>query len=52
MQNFPEDQPTGLFANPIIIEDSDDEGVSFLQRSKEARWELVLRFMTYHGYNM
>jgi hypothetical protein len=31
MQNFPEDQPKGLFANPIVIEDSNDEGVSSLQ---------------------
>jgi hypothetical protein len=42
MQNFPENQLMGLFANPIAIEDSDNEGVSFLQRSKEARRELVL----------
>jgi hypothetical protein len=42
MQSFPEDQPTGLFANPIIIEDSNDEGVSSLQQSEEARRELVL----------
>jgi hypothetical protein len=36
MQNFPEDQPKELFANPIIVEDSDDEEVSSLQQSEEA----------------
>jgi hypothetical protein len=36
MQNFPEDQPKGLFANSIIVEDSDDEEVSSLQQSEEA----------------
>jgi hypothetical protein len=51
MQNFPEDKPKGLFANYIIVEDSNDEEVSFLQRSEEARQELVLQFATYHGYN-
>jgi hypothetical protein len=51
MQNFPEDQPMGSFANPIVIEDSDNEGVSSLQRSEEARRELVLRFASYRGYH-
>jgi hypothetical protein len=50
MQNFPEDQPKGTFANPITIEDNDDEEVSVLQQSEEARKELMLRFATYHGY--
>jgi hypothetical protein len=50
MQNFPEDQPEGTFANPITIEDDDNEEVSVLQRSEEAREELMLRFATYHGY--
>jgi hypothetical protein len=27
IQNFPEDQPVGLFANPIIIEDNEEEEV-------------------------
>jgi hypothetical protein len=35
MQNFPENQPTGSFANPIVIEDSDDEGVFFLSEVKK-----------------
>jgi hypothetical protein len=51
LQNFPEDQPMGLFANPILIEDNGDEDVVSLQRSEEAQRELVLRFVTYHGYN-
>jgi hypothetical protein len=51
MQNFPEDQLTGSFANPIVIEDSDDEGVSSLQRSEEARRELVLQFASYCRYH-
>jgi hypothetical protein len=42
LQNFPEDQPVGLFANPILIEDNGDEDVVSLQRSEEARRELVL----------
>jgi hypothetical protein len=42
MQNFPEDQPVGSFANPILIEDDGDKDVVSLQRSKEARRELVL----------
>jgi hypothetical protein len=51
MQNFPEDQPVGSFANPILIEDDGDEDVVSLQRSEEAWRELVLRFATYRGYN-
>jgi hypothetical protein len=51
MQNFPEDQPKGSFANPIVIEDSDNEGVSSLQRSEEARRELVLQFASYRRYH-
>jgi hypothetical protein len=46
LQNFPEDQPEGLFANPIVIEDNNDENISSLQRSEEAQRELVLRFAT------
>jgi hypothetical protein len=51
MENFPEDQPVGSFANPILIEDDGDEEVVSLQRSEEAQRELVLRFATYHRYN-
>jgi hypothetical protein len=47
MENFPEDQPVGSFANPILIEDNGDEDVVSLQRSEEAQQELVLQFMTY-----
>jgi hypothetical protein len=31
MQNFPEDQPEGTFANPILVEDDDDEDIVSLQ---------------------
>jgi hypothetical protein len=31
MQNFPEEQPTGSFANPIVIEDDDNEDITSLQ---------------------
>jgi hypothetical protein len=48
MQSFPKDQPEGTFANPITIEDDDDEEISVLQRSEEAREELILQFATYH----
>jgi hypothetical protein len=51
MQNFPEDQPVGSSANPILIEDNGDEDVISLQRSEEARWKLVLRFAMYRRYN-
>jgi hypothetical protein len=51
LKNFPEDQPVGLFANPILIEDDSDEDVISLQRSEEAWQELVLWFATYRGYN-
>jgi hypothetical protein len=45
MQNFPEDQPAGLFANPFTIEDdNDDQEVIVLQRSEESREGLLLRF--------
>jgi hypothetical protein len=45
LQNFPEDQPAGSFANPIIIEDdSDDEEVLVLQRNEETSGGLMLRF--------
>jgi hypothetical protein len=27
LQNFPEDQPEGLFANPVIVEDDEEEEV-------------------------
>jgi hypothetical protein len=47
MQNFPEDQPEGTFTNPIIIEDDNNEEVSVLQWSEEARGELMLRFASY-----
>jgi hypothetical protein len=50
IQNYPEDQPEGSFSNPITIEDNDDEEVSVLQWNEETRWELVLRFASYHGY--
>jgi hypothetical protein len=36
LQNSPEDQPEGSFANLIVIEDNDDENISSLQRSEEA----------------
>jgi hypothetical protein len=48
MQNFPEDQPAGSFANPFTIEDDDDQEVIVLQRSEESREGLLLRFA--HGY--
>jgi hypothetical protein len=51
MQKFPEDQPEGTFTNPITIEDDDDEEVSVLQRSEEAREELMLQLATYCGYD-
>jgi hypothetical protein len=51
MQNFPEDQPVKLFTNPILIKDDSDEDVVSLQRSEEARWELVLQFTMYRRYN-
>jgi hypothetical protein len=51
MQKFPEDQPEGLFANPITIEDNDNEEVSILQWSEEAREELLLRFSNYSRYS-
>jgi hypothetical protein len=45
MQNFPEDQPAGSFANPFIIEDDNyDEEVIVLQRSEDSRDGLLLRF--------
>jgi hypothetical protein len=50
MQKFPKDQPEGSFANPITIKDDDNEEVSVLQWSEEAREELLLRFSTYSGY--
>jgi hypothetical protein len=50
MQKFPEDQPEDTFANLITIEDDDDEEVSVLQWSKEAREELMLQFATYRRY--
>jgi hypothetical protein len=51
MQSFPEDQPEGTFTNPITIEDNDDEEVSVLQQSEEAREELLLQFATYRRYS-
>jgi hypothetical protein len=27
LQNFPEDQPKGSFANPVVVEDDEDEEV-------------------------
>jgi hypothetical protein len=50
MQKFPKDQLEGTFANPITTEDNDNEEVSVLQWSEEAREELMLQFATYHGY--
>jgi hypothetical protein len=50
MQKFSKDQLEGTFANPITIEDDDSEEVSVLQRSEEAKEELMLRFATYCGY--
>jgi hypothetical protein len=50
MQRFPEDQPEDTFANPITIEDDDDEEVSVLKWSEGAREELMLRFATYRRY--
>jgi hypothetical protein len=47
MQSFPEDQLEGTFANPITI---DNEEVSVLQQSEEAREELMLQFATYCRY--
>jgi hypothetical protein len=44
IQNFPEDQPAGSFANPFTIEDDDDQEVIVLQRSEESREGLLLRF--------
>jgi hypothetical protein len=45
MQNFPEDQPAGSFANPFVIEDdNDDKEVIVLQRSEESREGLLLWF--------
>jgi hypothetical protein len=49
MRNFPEDQPAGSFANPLVIEDNNDnEEVVILQRSEDSREGLLLRFA--HGY--
>jgi hypothetical protein len=50
MQKFPEDQSEGTFANSITIKDDDNEEVSVLQWSEEAREELMLRFATYRRY--
>jgi hypothetical protein len=45
MQNFPEDQPAGSFANPFVIEDDNyDEEVIVLQWSKGSRDGLLLQF--------
>jgi hypothetical protein len=40
--NFLKDQLEESFANPIVIEDDDNENISSLQRSEEAQRELVL----------
>jgi hypothetical protein len=49
IHHFPEDQPAGTFANPITIEDdNDDEEIVILQRGEESREGLMLRFT--HGY--
>jgi hypothetical protein len=43
MRNFSEDQPTGSFANPLVIEDdNDNEEVIILQRSEDSREGLML----------
>jgi hypothetical protein len=45
MQNFPEDQPAGSFANSFVIEDDNyDEEVIVLQRSEDSRNGLLLQF--------
>jgi hypothetical protein len=44
MQNFPEDQLAGSFANPFTIEDNDDNEVIVLQRSEDSREGLLLQF--------
>jgi hypothetical protein len=50
MQNFPENQPAKLLANPLIIEDDNDDGeVIVLQRSEDSREGLMLRFA--RGYS-
>jgi hypothetical protein len=51
LQNFLKNQPAGSFTNPILIEDDGDEDIVSLQRSEEARQELVLQFAMYRGYN-
>jgi Chromo (CHRromatin Organisation MOdifier) domain len=49
MQNFPEDQPAGSFANPFTIEDDDDnQEVIVLQRSEDSREGLLLRFARWY----
>jgi hypothetical protein len=45
MQNFPEDQPAGSFANPFTVEDdNDNQEVIILKRSEDSREGLLLRF--------
>jgi hypothetical protein len=45
MHHFPEDQPAGLFANPFVInDDNDDQEIIVLQRSEESREGLLLQF--------
>jgi hypothetical protein len=45
MQNFPEDQPAGSFANPFTIEDdNNNQEVIVLQWSEDSREGLLLRF--------
>jgi hypothetical protein len=45
MRNFPEDQPAGSSANPLVIkDDNDNEEVIILQRSEDSREGLMLQF--------
>jgi hypothetical protein len=45
MQNFPEDQLAGSFANPFTIEDdNNNQEVIVLQRSEDSREGLMLWF--------
>jgi hypothetical protein len=45
MQNFPESQPAGSFANPLFIEDdNNNKEIIVLQRSEDSREGLMLRF--------
>jgi hypothetical protein len=43
-KNFPEDCPPGLFGNPVLIEDDDEEPLVSVQRTEESGKGLMLRF--------